>query len=80
MPRYLVESYAAKGVVDDQRERARRTAELGDGIRYLRTTYLPTDETVLHLFVAPSAEALDRAGRLAALPFERIVEAVEGSA
>jgi hypothetical protein len=34
---------------------------------------------VLHLFVAPSAEALDRAGRLAALPFERIVEAVEGS-
>jgi hypothetical protein len=82
MPSYLVESYLAATVdgVDDARARARRTAELGVGVRYVRTTFLPGDETILHLFEAPSAEALDDAGRRAALPFERIVEAVEGTA
>ena len=82
MPSYVVESYAADSgaVVDDAQERARRTEELGDGVRYVRTTFLPGDQTILHFFEAPSAEELDRAGKLAALPFERIVEAVEGSA
>ena len=42
-------------------------------------TFLSGDETVLHLFEAPSAAELDRAGRRAELEFERIVEAVEGS-
>jgi Protein of unknown function (DUF4242) len=82
MPSYLVESYAARspGAVEKARERARRTAELGADVRYLRTTFLPDDEVILHLFEAPSAAALDEAGRRAALPFERIVEAVEESA
>ena len=82
MPSYLIESYLADSLaaVDDARERARRTEELGADVRYLRTTFLPGDETILHLFEAPSAEALDEAGRRAALPFERIVEAVEGAA
>ena len=81
MPSYLVESYLADSpqAVDDARKRARRAAELGAGVRYLRTTFLPGDETILHLFEAPSAAVLDDAGRRAALPFERIVEAVEGS-
>jgi Nickel responsive protein SCO4226-like len=80
MPSYLVESYAADSPValEEARRRARRTAELGGRVRYVRTTFLPDDEVLLHLFEAPSAEALDRAGRAAALPFERIVEAVEG--
>jgi hypothetical protein len=81
MPSYLVESYGAgPAAVDDARERARLAAELGDGVRYLRTTFLPGDETILHLFEAPSASAVDEAGRRAALPIERIVEAVEGPA
>jgi hypothetical protein len=81
MPSYLVESYGAgPAALQDARERARRAAALGDDVRYVRTTFLPGDETVLHLFEAPSLEALDDAGRRAALPFERIVEAVEGSA
>jgi hypothetical protein len=33
----------------------------------------------LHVFEATSTEALRRAARLAALTYERIVEAVEGS-
>ena len=77
MPSYLVESYAAGSVVEDQCERARLAAEVGTGVRYVRTTFLPGDETVLHVFEATSAEALGEAARDVALPYERIVEAVE---
>lgn len=79
MPSYLAESYLANSpdALDCARERAALAAELGVGVRYVRTTFLPDDETVLHLFEAPSAAVLDEAGRRAALPFERIVEAVE---
>ena len=81
MRSYLVESYSGgtAAAVAEARRRARRAAELGAGVRYVRTTFLPGDETILHFFEAPSAEALDEAGQLAALQYERIVEAVEGS-
>jgi hypothetical protein len=80
MPSYLVESYSADSAAafEDARERALRTAEVGRGVRHLRTTFLPEDETILHLFEAPSLAELHRAGRLAALSYVRIVEAVEG--
>lgn len=82
MPSYLVESYVARSpaALEASRERARKAAELGAGVLYVRSTYLPGDEVALHLFEAPSIEALDAAGRSAALEFERIVEAVEGAA
>lgn len=78
MPRFLVESYVVRSqaAFDDACALARRTADHGDGIGYVDTTYLPGDETVLHLFDAPSAEALEQAGRSAGLQFERIVQAV----
>lgn len=77
MPRFVVEAYSSGTGIDDARALARRTAELGSGVTYLRTTFLPADETVLHVFDAPSAHVLREAGRSAALPFQRIVEAVE---
>ncbi len=63
MPSYLVESYLADSetALENARGRARRTAELGAGVRYVRTTFLPGDETILHLFEAPSAD--DEPGR-----------------
>jgi hypothetical protein len=81
MPRFLVESYVVKtdSAFDDACDVARRTAETGRGIRYVETTYLPGDETVMHLFDAPSSRALGAAGRRAGLEFERIVEAVSDS-
>jgi hypothetical protein len=81
VPSYLVESYSggSETAVIEAQERARRTAELGGGVRYLRTTFLPEDETILRLFEAPSTAALEEAGKRAALPFERIVEAVESA-
>jgi hypothetical protein len=82
VPRFLVESYvaASSAAFDDACERARLTARAARGVRYVDTTYLPGDDTVLHLFDAPSAEALDEAGRRAGLQFERIVQAVSDSA
>ena len=82
MPRFLVESYVADsaGAFDAACELARRTADGAREVRYVDTTYLPGDETVLHLFDAPSEAALDEAGRRAGLQFERIVEAVNDSA
>ena len=79
MPSFLVESYVAASATsfDECRKRARQAAKLTPDVRYVRTTFLPGDETVLHLFVAPSAEALGEAGRLAGLQFDRIVEAIE---
>ncbi len=77
MPSYLVESYAADAGVADARARARRAAEVGAGVRYVRTTFLPGDETVFHVFEAPSIEALREAGLRAALHYQRIVEAID---
>lgn len=82
VPTYLVESYGAglDDAVAEARLRARRAAALGAGIRYLRTTFLPGDETLLHVFEATSREELQRAARRAALAYERIVDAVEETA
>jgi hypothetical protein len=78
VPSYLVESYASDVTAEEALARARRAADLGTGVRYVRTTFLPEDQTILHLFEAPSVGALGEAGRLAELHFYRIVEAVEG--
>jgi hypothetical protein len=81
MPRYLLEAYvpdstSARGAA---RTGAKRTAALGEGIRHVRTTFLPDDQLVQHVFEAPSAAALRRAGTRAALQYERLVEAFEQS-
>ena len=77
MPTFIVESYGVDSVVADQRERAEVTAELGEGISYIRTMIIPVDQTLLHLFEAPSSDALGEAVAVAALDCERIVEVVE---
>ena len=76
MEAYLADSPAA---LADARARAHLAAESDDGVRYVRTTFLPGDETILHIFEAPSPEALRDAARNAALQYERMVEAVEGT-
>jgi hypothetical protein len=80
MPRFVVESYSSWAGLDEARLQARLTAERGANVTYLRTMFLLDEETALHVFEAPSAEALARAGRDAALGFQRIVEAIESSA
>jgi hypothetical protein len=77
MPTFVVESYATESVVDAQRQRAQQAGRLGPSVRYVRTTYLPTDETLLHVFEAASAETLGEALQDAALTYDRITDAIE---
>jgi hypothetical protein len=77
MPSYLVEAYAAKGSFERERDLAQLAGDLGSGVRYVRSTFLPGDEAILHVFEAASIEALREAGGRAGLQYERIVEAVE---
>jgi uncharacterized protein YchJ len=79
---FIIECYLAKrpSAVEGALARARHAAEVADGISYLRTTYIPGDETCLHLFEAPSSGVLSEAVRLAALGDVRIVEAIERTA
>ena len=81
MPRYLIEAYLAAepGLLEEARRRAHWAAQLGDQVRYLRTTFVPRDETCFHFFDAPSPTVLGEAVRLAELDHVRIVEAVETS-
>jgi hypothetical protein len=81
MPSYLIETYLAAepSLLEEARRRAGRAAQLGEEVRYVRTTFVPRDETCFHLFEAPSSAVLGEAVRLAELDHVRIVEAVERS-
>jgi hypothetical protein len=84
--RYLVEVYLPRSRAHEARasgRRARAVAEAlaheGVPIRYVRTTYLPDDETCFHVFEAASTDAVAEAGRRAGLGRVRVVLAVETS-
>ena len=84
MPSYLVETYVPRSRAQDARitgRRARLIAEQlareGSTVRYVRTTFLPDDETCFHLFEASSEEVVDEVCRLAGISSMRIVAAVE---
>ena len=83
MPLFLVESYLPRsmGAHEAAPGLARRAAELagseGIDLRYLRTTLLPSDETCFHLYEAGSPESVLEVSRRAAIPVERVVEAID---
>ncbi len=80
MPSYLVEAYLPQSQAGEARaagRRARAAAEelSGEGtpVRYVRTTFLPDDETCFHLFEASSAEAVEEVCLRAGLGRARVV-------
>src|SRR5215470_6906035 len=84
MTEFLVEYYLSStdaAAFEPAVTRARLAAEeqtrLGTPVRYLRTMYLPDDETCFLLYEAESAEAARQAALLAAGTFERISVVVE---
>ncbi len=86
MPSYLVEVYLPRSRADEAcaaGRRARAAAEElsreGVPIRYVRTTFLPDDETCFHLFEASSAEAVEDVSRRAELGRTRVAPAIEAS-
>jgi hypothetical protein len=79
---FLIESYVARTdgvVVERSEERVRIAAEeltrQGTPVRFLRSIFVPEDETGFYLCEAASVEAVRELASRAALPFERVVEA-----
>jgi len=86
MQSYLVEVYLPRSRAHEARaagQRARVAADElareGVHVRYVRTTFLPDDETCFHLFEAPAPAAVEEVSRRAALGRVRIVPAIEAS-
>jgi len=86
MRSYLVEVYVPRSKGREAAAaaaRARSAAEAlsreGRQIRYVRTTFLPDDETCFHLFEAASAEVVKAAAGRAKLGRVRVLAAVEDS-
>ena len=85
--KFLVELYVAKGdsaAVEDGGERLRRAAEEvsrhGQPVRYVRSIFVPEDETCFHVLEASSRERLEETARRAAVAYERIAAAAESVA
>ena len=84
MPDYCLELYLAGGsgaALNDAAGHARAAAESfvarGRSVRYLRSTYLPEDETCLHFFAAASAEDVAEVARRAGLTSDRITRSID---
>lgn len=83
MRNFLVESYVPRFRDGEQLEGTNRAsleaealASEGASARYIRSIYLPADETCFHLLEAVSAESAAEIGRRASISVERVVEAV----
>lgn len=82
MTAYLLELYVAKanedklaGGADRARAAAAAVTREGSRVTYLRSIFVPEDETWLLLYEADSAAAVREAAARAGLSFERIAEA-----
>lgn len=84
MPSYVVETYVPRSssaelaaTAERAREAALTLAAEGQRIRFLRSTFLPTDELCLLVFEADSPAVVGEATERAAIEFERVVEAID---
>ncbi len=76
MRRYLAELYLPKNAdIASATARAKAAAEPGPA-RYVRSIFVPEDETWFLLYEASTMEAVEEAVEAASLPCARIVEAV----
>jgi len=84
VPDYCLEIYLAVGTqaaLEEAAKSARAAAESfearGRSLRYLRSTYLPEDETCLHFFAAASAQDLSEAAAQAGLTCGRVTPSID---
>jgi hypothetical protein len=82
---YLVEHYRPGLTVDGLKQWAERVREAtdelereGKHVRYLRSTIVPADESLLCVLEAASEELVREAYARAGLPFERLSIAIPG--
>jgi hypothetical protein len=86
MAEFLAELYLSQGNAGGAREAAARARRAADelarhdrSLRFVRTTFVPGDETCFVIFEAETADVVAEAGRRAGLAFERIVPAIEAT-
>jgi hypothetical protein len=79
---YLLEAYVPGSSGADLTDLAARLNEAAEAVvreglwvRYLRSTYVPDDETCFHYVEAASPSAAERVARCAEVSFDRILEA-----
>jgi hypothetical protein len=78
MRTFLVETYLSRGNAGGFDETvARLRAAAAGGVRYLRSTFVPEDETCFHVLEGPSMQAIAVVSERAELSPIRIVEAQE---
>ena len=78
MTTYLVERYLpGRDRAWLEEALARIPRDDADGVSYLGSLYVPSDESCFCRFTAPDAESVGRVNELAGVPFARIVAAVE---
>lgn len=82
MANFLVEAYAPAtadlAAIEARAQRA--AAEFSTGhspVQYLRSIFVPVDETCFHIFEGPSPEAVISVIEGAGLAYERVSEAAE---
>jgi muconolactone delta-isomerase len=87
MRTYLLELYAPNATPQAVRDAAAHAQQAahelcaeGTSIRYLRSVFVPDDETCFHLYAADSIETLHAAAARAGLSDGRIVEAITATA
>jgi hypothetical protein len=86
MAEFLVELYVSRRDLDSVRRgaaRARTAAEdlasEGRLVRYVRSVFVPDDETCFYLYEAASAADVREAASRAAIAFDRVSEAIVDS-
>lgn len=61
------------------RQAAEETTREGMPVHYVRSIFVPDDETCIHFYRADSIEAVRAAAARASLPLERLTEAISNS-
>jgi hypothetical protein len=86
MAEFLVELYVSRRDLDSVRRgaaRARTAAEdlssEGRLVRYVRSVFVPEDETCFYMYEAATAADVREAALRAALAFDRVTEAIADS-
>ena len=58
-------------------EMSRRFTSEGKSMRYIRSTFVPSESHCMTLFEAPNAKLVQEVNEAAGIPFTRIIEALE---
>ncbi len=82
MPEFVLEVYVARTDVEAVEEGTRRAragadslSSEGSVVRFVRSLFVPVDETCFYVYEADAAGTVHEAARRAGLPVERVVEA-----